>query len=99
MIIKDLNKTGRVLSLDETECLKVGVVILQSGEEVGEHITENKEEAIVVLSGQATVEIEGENSQTIDTCQLVYIPPNKKHNVKNTSDNPLHYLYLVSVIK
>lgn len=99
MIIKDLNKIGRALSLEETKSLKAGVVILQKGEEIGEHITENKEEAIIVLSGQATVDVEGEDSQTVDVRQLVYIPPNKKHNVKNTSDNQLHYLYLVSMIK
>ena len=97
MLIKDLKKAGRVLSLEETNHLKSGVVILQPGEEVGEHITENKEEAVIILSGQATVEIEGEDSRKVESYQLVYIPENKKHNIKNISNQPLHYLYLVSL--
>jgi len=97
MLIKDLNKPGRILSLEETGCLKSGVVILQPGEEIGEHITKDREEVIIILSGQATVEIEVEDSQTVNVSQLVYIPQDKKHNIKNTSNNPLHYLYLVSI--
>ena len=98
MLIKSLNNKGKILNLDETKNLKSGLVILMPGEEIGKHITKDKEEAIVILSGQATVELEGEKSQIVDANFLVYIPQNKEHNIKNNSNGILRYLYLVSLI-
>jgi quercetin dioxygenase-like cupin family protein len=101
MILKNLDKAGKILSLDQTENIKSGVVILQPGQEVGKHITENREEVIIVLEGQATVLIYEKNlkASLVKAGQLVYISQGVQHNVKNNTDKILRYIYLVSLIK
>ena len=97
MLIKKLDQAGSLLTLDETNKIKTGLVILQPGEEIGYHVTDNREEVILVLEGEAVVELEGENEQVVKKDHLVYIPTNKEHNVRNKSDRLLRYIYLVSL--
>ena len=98
MLIKKLDQAGSLLTLEETNKIKTGLVILQPGEEVGYHVTDNREEVILILEGEAVVELEGENEQVVKKDYLVYIPTNKEHNVRNKSDRLLRYIYLVSLI-
>lgn len=79
-----------------TKNLKAGKVILHPGQAVGEHITSNREEAIVVLKGTATISLEGKKIR-LSKGQVCYIGPEKKHNVKNTSNQKLEYLYIASL--
>lgn len=72
-----------------------GFVLLHKGEEVGEHMTDKKEEVLYIIEGEALVEMEGEK-EYLEAGSLVYIPPNKKHNVKNEADEDLKYMYVVS---
>ena len=97
MLVKRLDKAGNLLNLDETKRIKSGLVVLNPTQEVGSHITENREEVIIILEGSATVEIEGEGSQEVKGGHLVYIPHNVRHNVKNVSNIILRYIYLVSL--
>lgn len=77
-----------------TEKLRSGCVVLNKGEEVGEHITKNREEILVILEGSATVECEGERV-VADKQTSIYIPKNKKHNVWNLTSETLKYIYIV----
>jgi len=77
-----------------TQRLKVGYVELEKGAEVGEHVTSQKEEAIIVISGEAKVVIEGENIKA-KAGELVYVGPDKKHNVINENSLTLKYVYVV----
>lgn len=97
MLIKKLDQAGGLLALGETKRIKSGLVILQPGEEVGYHITDNREEVILLLEGKAEIELEDKDNQIIDSDHLVYIPANKKHNVRNKSDKILRYVYMVSL--
>ncbi|OGK62063.1 hypothetical protein A2334_04320 [Candidatus Roizmanbacteria bacterium RIFOXYB2_FULL_38_10] len=72
-----------------------GFVLLHKGEEVGEHTTENREEVIYIIEGEAMIEMEGEK-EYLEAGSIAYIPPNKKHNVKNEADEDLKYMYVVS---
>ena len=79
----------------ETAGMKSGHVVLQPGESVGEHNTEAKEEAIIVLEGTAQVFIAGAVFCLVAGKQLIYIPPHTPHDIKNISDGPLRYVYVV----
>jgi len=93
MLVKKLSEAGKLLDLTQTNCLKSGYVIIKRGGEVGEHSTENKEEAIIVLSGKAKIVCEGEE-RVVGSNSIVYIPRNTKHNVLNENKKDLKYVYV-----
>ncbi|MCK9594544.1 MAG: cupin domain-containing protein [Candidatus Omnitrophica bacterium] len=78
-----------------TAGIKSGAVILAPGESVGEHKTESREEAIVILEGRADVHIQGKSAFTAEAQSLVYIPPETNHDIKNNGDKKLRYVYVV----
>lgn len=98
MIIKPLKRAGSLIKPPRSKKIKAGLVILKKGEEVGEHITENREEIIVVLQGQALVSLANQK-MAVKENNLIFIPENKKHNLKNKSENTLKYLYIVGLNK
>lgn len=79
-----------------SKVLKSGRVVLDPGEEVGEHVTENKEEIIIVIKGTATI-IREDVSTVTNQGEICYIKEGVKHNVKNESDSELEYVYIVSL--
>jgi len=79
-----------------SRCLKSGRVVLEPGESVGEHVTEDREEMLVVLKGTATLMDEGK-SFLLEEGETYYISEGKKHNVKNETDMVLEYVYVVSL--
>jgi quercetin dioxygenase-like cupin family protein len=85
---------------NKQNCLKLhsGMVCLQPGESVGEHSTEDHEELIVVLSGRGELEAEGIGRREIAAGQIAYNPTNTKHNLTNTSSEPLRYIYVVTKV-
>ncbi len=78
--------------------IKSGYVILHKGEEIGEHTTDEREEVLYIIEGEATVTVEG-NIQMAESGSVIYISPNKKHNVKNEADEDLKYIYVVTHFK
>lgn len=82
----------------QTSGMRSGFVRLKPGETVGWHTTGQHEEALVVLHGSGEAQIEGRASLPIASEMLVYIPPATRHNVKNTGDTILEYVYLVAPI-
>jgi len=81
-----------------TNSLKAGRVTLQPGESVGEHVTEKREEAIIILKGTASLTVEG-NATEVSQGQTFYIGPEKKHDVKNNGSQELEYVYVVSLLE
>jgi mannose-6-phosphate isomerase-like protein (cupin superfamily) len=98
MLVKKFGQPGRLLDLSETNLLKAGFVVLKSGEEIGEHINQDREEILIVLSGNATVVCEGEK-RDIGAGFLVYMPENSKHNVRNRGNGLLKYIYLTADLR
>lgn len=82
--------------MPDTLGMKSGSVILQPGESVGEHNTESKEEAIIILQGKGEISCDGKVMATAEENMLVYIPPDTKHDVKNTGIEALKYVYVVA---
>lgn len=85
-----------ILTVENAKKMKSEMIVLHSGEEVGAHNTNEKEELIVVLEGKATVEIDGQVFSEVKSGSVTYIPSRTLHNVKNSADSKLRYIYIVS---
>lgn len=91
--------TRLLAGVPHTRGMKSGYVTLQPGESVGEHKTEAREEAVVILEGTASVYCEGKHLFNAQAQSLVYIPPEKKHDIKNEGKEMLRYVYIVTPVK
>jgi len=85
--------------LPQTAGMRSGFVRLKPRGAVGWHTTGQNEEALVVLHGRGEARIEGQPGRAIEAPMLVYIPPATRHNVANTGDEPLEYVYVVAPAK
>jgi len=94
MLIKPLTTGGSIFKPPISKIVKVGYVVLSKNEAVGEHITRNKEEIIFIIEGTAEVHI-GKEAQSVSSNNLIYIPPNTKHDLLNKSASSLKYIYFV----
>jgi len=98
MKIVSLKKSGKLIEPPESKNIKSGYVVLKPGQDIGEHVTENKEELIVILEGSGEVIVEGEK-KGLKKGQVAYIEKNKKHNIVNIGKIDLKYVYVVSLLK
>ena len=80
----------------QTSGMRSGYVNLRPGESVGEHSTESREEAIVILNGKAQIDFGRDCRFSASADSIVYVPVHTAHNVKNTGSGILRYLYIVS---
>ncbi len=80
----------------QTAGLRSGFVRLKPGDTVGWHTTGQNEETLVILNGKGEAEIDGAAAMPIAEKMIAYIPPATRHNVKNTGDAPLEYVYVVA---
>lgn len=102
MIIKINSEQGyqRLLGgSPDTSGMKSGKVSLKINESVGEHSTDNKEEAIIILQGEAEISCAGKNPMTAAEGALIYIPPHTRHDVKNIGKDTLNYVYIVAPVE
>jgi len=97
MHIKKLDQAGSLLKPPRSQKLKSGLVILAPGAEVGEHVTDKREEIIAILDGTALVMVEGEEPVEVAADHVVFIPAEKKHNIKNAGGGKLRYIYTVAL--
>jgi mannose-6-phosphate isomerase-like protein (cupin superfamily) len=82
----------------QTMGMRGGHVRLKPGENVGWHSTGRHEEALVILQGQGTANIEGHADVPLRVHVLAYFPPDTKHNVTNTSNQILEYVWIVAPV-
>ena len=78
--------------------IKSGYVILHKGEEIGEHVTDNREEVLYVVEGEAKVTVDG-IPEYAEAGSMIYIPPQTKHNVANENDEEVKYIYVTASFK
>lgn len=90
-------KTDSLVRPPESRSMKSYRIVLSPGEEVGEHTTERKEEIIIVLKGKATIIRENERFKVKER-ELHYIGEGIGHNVKNETNEPLEYVYVVNLL-
>lgn len=91
-------KTESLIKPPISKALKSGKVILSPGEEIGKHVTEKREELLVVLKGTATLIEEGKSTE-LHKGKTHYIPQGILHNVINKSDKELEYVYIVNLFE
>lgn len=88
--------TGR----NQTCGMRSGRVYLTPGQDCGEHSTKAQEEMLIFLQGQGHALIGPDKiPHEIGRGKVIYIPPHTIHNMKNTGDKPLVYIYCVTPIQ
>jgi mannose-6-phosphate isomerase-like protein (cupin superfamily) len=79
----------------DTAGMKSGYMTLKPCESVGEHSTENREEALIILEGEARISFDGRAEVSAPAGSLVYIPAQTRHDVRNEGPGLLRYIYVV----
>jgi len=79
-----------------TAGMRSGFVRLLTSATVGWHTTGKNEESLVILQGKGEAMIEGQAARSFTAPAVVYIPPATRHNIKNTGELPLQYVYVVA---
>lgn len=80
----------------QTAGMRSGFVRLKSGESVGWHTTGKNEESLVILRGRGEARLEGGPARPFVAPALIYIPPTTRHDVANTGEKVLEYVYVVA---
>jgi mannose-6-phosphate isomerase-like protein (cupin superfamily) len=101
-LIIDLDETPenqRLLAGEPQTCgMRSGKVYLTPGKSCGRHSTKDREELLVFLSGSGELLI-GENDRyKVGLGKVAYIAPQTVHDVSNTGDEPLIYVYCVAPV-
>jgi len=79
--------------------MRSGRVVLHVGQSCGWHSTNACEEVLIFLSGRGTALIgEKQTTYQVGKEKILYIPPNTIHNIENTGDKPLIYIYCVAPV-
>ncbi|HEV2400720.1 MAG TPA: cupin domain-containing protein [Candidatus Sulfotelmatobacter sp.] len=80
----------------QTSGMRGGSVKLDPGKSVGWHSTGANEEALVILHGAGTANIDGKPDVPLHQKMLAYMPPLTRHNVTNTGKETLEYVWVVA---
>ena len=83
----------------QTGGMRGGSVRLKPGESVGWHSTGQNEEALTILQGSGAANIQGRDDVRFHAKMLVYIPPDTRHNVTNTGNEVLEYVWVVAPLR
>ena len=80
----------------ETYTMRSGYMVLAPSKSVGKHSTRANEEAVIVLAGTGEMKItEGKNLR-LRAYSVAYCPPFTEHDVVNTGQDTLRYIWLVA---
>ena len=83
----------------ETAGMRSGLVVLAPQKSVGRHSTGQNEEVLIVLEGKGEMLFSDGHSLPVQASHAVYCPPHTVHDVKNTSQVELRYIYVVAHTK
>ena len=75
------------------EHLQLVLMTLQSGEEIGEEVHEDRDQFFRFEEGQGAVDIDGRENLVMDDFAVI-VPAGARHNVRNTGDQPLRFYTL-----
>ena len=95
----DSTEYQSLLKPPKTHGLHSGRVYLKPGSDCGRHTTGINEEMLVFLSGAGIAAIGDEQELKIGQGKILYVPPQTIHNIKNTSDKPLIYIFCVTPVQ
>ncbi len=92
-----LTRGGRITP-DDSKYIRGRVELKKPGEETGAHVTEGKEEVIIVLEGTATV-FYGKAKLKVRSGTSLFVGEGVLHNVRNEGRKRLRYVYVRSITK
>ena len=81
----------------QTRGMRAGRMFLLPGQDCGQHSTDGNEELLVFLAGEGEV-ITEKSILRIGAGRVSYIPSETTHNVRNTGNKPLTYIYCVAPV-
>ena len=91
------SKSAEVLNgSPETVSMRSGYMVLAPTQSVGQHSTKGNEEALVILSGSGEMRMAGGPTLVLRRYSVAYCPPFTEHNVFNTGNDTLRYIYVVA---
>ncbi|MFA6424606.1 MAG: cupin domain-containing protein [Phycisphaerae bacterium] len=98
--IKNNDEYQPLLNGEPQTCgMRSGRVYLKCGQSCGQHSTNAHEETLVFLSGQGQALIgEEKTCYLVGNGKVLYIPPHTLHDIKNSGNEPLIYIYCVAPI-
>jgi mannose-6-phosphate isomerase-like protein (cupin superfamily) len=82
--------------LGGVENVAMGMNITEVGSMIPDHVHEDSEEVLFLISGHARIVIEGEGEWEIGPETAFYSPVGKKHRVENVGDEPLKLVWVYS---
>jgi mannose-6-phosphate isomerase-like protein (cupin superfamily) len=80
----------------ESVTMRSGYVVLLPEKSVGSHNTEGYEEMVVVLDGEGEILFGDGSVLQLKPYVAAYCPPDTEHDVRNTGNMPLRYVYVVA---
>ena len=83
----------------ETGSMESAVVTLEPGKSVGVHNTEGYEELLVPLTGEGELRVTGKPAIAIKKGCAVYSPPGTEHDVVNTGNDVLTYIFVAARVR
>jgi len=92
----DIKYTELLGGPPDTVSMRSGCVKLLPGESIGMHSTGENEEMLVTLSGSGELCSPGMDPLPMHSGCVLYNPPHTPHDVINTGDQPLRYIYIVA---
>jgi mannose-6-phosphate isomerase-like protein (cupin superfamily) len=79
-----------------TRAVSMGFNVTEVGSMIPDHIHEDSEEVMFIVSGRAKLVIEGEGEWEIGPETAIYSPLGKKHRLENIGDEPLKLVWVYS---
>jgi len=76
--------------------VSMGMNITEVGSMIPDHVHEESEEVLFLISGRARIVIEGDGEWEIGPETAFYSPLGKKHRVENIGDEPLRIVWVYS---
>jgi mannose-6-phosphate isomerase-like protein (cupin superfamily) len=76
--------------------MRSGLVLLAPGESVGTHTTAGNEEFLLVLEGRGEFRITDGPVLPVLGGSALYCPPGREHDVVNTGEGMLRYVFVVA---
>ncbi len=76
--------------------VSMGMNITEMGSMIPDHVHEESEEVLFLISGRAKIVIEGEGEWEIGPETAFYSPVGVKHRVENIGDEPLRIIWVYS---
>jgi mannose-6-phosphate isomerase-like protein (cupin superfamily) len=88
--------TPALVTPEVAERMRSRVVVLGVGEETGEHETSMREELLIPLEGTATL-VGPDGVHQVMPGQALFIPKGMIHNVRNQTNSPIRYIYVLAL--